>query len=344
MTSPPESAHLRGILTGLRFVDSKSWLKADESARQDLGIAKTHAGDVEVVPADAIKRMIDADEVREASGERDGFWFTCSTGQRDRDGDRMKQSGGSWKNFRNNPVIPWAHNYRDLPVGKAIKVVLDREGDRTRMLKQFASKENPAAEMVEAMVRGKFLRAVSIGFIPQKFEPDEKQEDEANETRVGFKINKWEGLESSVVVVPSNPGALAGAKSKGICLDPYVPLLEQCLDGEGELIWLPKTVAEKALKEIKEPQSFFWFPNGVEPGPRPGAGSTEETTITTNFERRDVEFSIKEGEHAIALSMSDGLSTEALITVRDRLGRLIKSREEQDESEGDAVVLELVGD
>lgn len=58
---------------------------------------------------------------------------------------------------------------------------------------------SPFAEQVYQMVKGGFLSAVSIGFLPTDIDPN---------SHGGFTINKCFLFEFSVVTVPANPEAL----------------------------------------------------------------------------------------------------------------------------------------
>jgi len=328
-----------------KFVDVDHWRKSED--KTDLALAKAYTSDVEIVSADTIKMMIDADEVRDASGDREGFWFTVGTDQRDRDGDRMKQSGGDWANFRNNPVVPFAHDYGHFtgnkPVGKVVKLVRDTakaaKVRRTRMLKQFTTEEeNPQGAMVERLVRGKFLRAASIGFIPKDFEIDEAQEGEDEKARIGFHIKRFEGLESSVVVVPSNPGALAGAKEAGIDLSPMIPMLEKHLDGETFLL-IPRDLAEGALKLIMPSKPTFTI-DSVTFEKNPTIKPVTAAEVEAAEKGLDYELGL-DGETRVKLWIAPDANLEFLKMAKSRIEKLIQSKEETQEPEDDQIVLTL---
>jgi hypothetical protein len=223
-----------------KIVEAKTWKEASLEERASLAIAKTCSEGPE--PA---TKASDGEPVERA------LWWTVSTEQRDRDGDRIPVSGWDLKAFKTNPVVPWAHNYADLPVAKALEVVVDKEKGRLRMLKQFTTKEqNPFGAMVHELARDGFLKAASVGFIPTESEEDPETKDDPNPYRRGWIHKKKELLESSIVVVPSNPGALQQAKSvNGIDLTPYVAWAEKLLDehhGEAGL-WFPR----KSIEQIR---------------------------------------------------------------------------------------------
>ncbi len=135
----------------------------------------------------------------------------ASTEARDRYGDVVKQDGIQTKNFMKNPVIPFAHKYRDLPVAKALKIWKGKEGNKpvTYFTAKFADFE--FADTVFRLLKEGFLNAFSIGFQPRSWE--DSKEDGIGWTRY---YTKTDLLEISVVPVPANPEALALAVSKGV--------------------------------------------------------------------------------------------------------------------------------
>lgn len=167
------------------------------------------------------------------------FVWTMSSEAIDRDGDTIDVKAHKLKNFKNNPVVPWAHSHYSLPIGKCLKVWRDIPKKssgataRLRGVKQLAVDEYPFAKMVFDLTKAGFLKTASIGFIPYNFEPREKTPDEEERTYAprGYRIRSSELLESSIVPIPSNPEALVEARTaKGINLDPMKGFLEQALD------------------------------------------------------------------------------------------------------------------
>src|SRR4029077_9749495 len=76
---------------------------------------------------------------------------------------------------------------------------------------QFACDINPMAKIAYGLYKGKFLNAVSVGFVPLRWE-DGSQEDSYSR-----KYLEQELLEVSAVGIPANPNALAlGLKSGAI--------------------------------------------------------------------------------------------------------------------------------
>lgn len=122
------------------------------------------------------------------------FSVIASTSSIDRQGESIDQAGWDFANYRKNPVMLWAHNYSELPVGKADAIEV-KDGQLV-VDGTFASKEaNPFADQVRQLYEQGILNAVSVGFIPME--------------RQGHIITQSELLEISFVPVPANPEALA---------------------------------------------------------------------------------------------------------------------------------------
>lgn len=128
------------------------------------------------------------------AGEAGTFEVIASSESVDRQGEIVMQEGIDIKNYMNNPVILFGHDYWSLPIGKATEIV--RQAGKTVVRGVFASAEaNPLAQQVRKLYEEGILKAVSIGFIPKEYN--------------GNQITKSELLELSFVPVPANPEALS---------------------------------------------------------------------------------------------------------------------------------------
>ena len=154
--------------------------------------------------ADTIRKQFIADDItKDAAGDRVRR-FVISTGSVDRDNDTISAAGWQLDNYRKNPVVQWAHDYKSLPIARALHVGV--ENDKLVATAEFA--DHPMAETVLRMIDGGFLRATSVGFRPIK--------RAMNEERGGYDFQSQELLEFSVVPVPANPEALIEARDAGI--------------------------------------------------------------------------------------------------------------------------------
>lgn len=168
--------------------------------------------------------------------------FIISTSGVDRDGDTINVDGWNLKNFRKNPVVPWAHNYGQPPVARAIGTKVE---EKNLVSKAMFTGEDlyPFGHMIGRMYRLKFLNAVSVGFNPTKFVFVED-----SERKFGIDFLEQELLEYSAVPVPSNPEALIQARSKGIDIAPMKEYLEELMDHRANMKGLDMDVMEKLIK------------------------------------------------------------------------------------------------
>lgn len=141
--------------------------------------------------------------IREAEREAD---FVASTDALD-SWDEIVEQVWDLKRYLANPIVLYAHQSRELPIGTARNVgVVD--GELVCTIKFVTAEMNPKAEQVWQMVQSKVLRGVSVGFRPQttRFEKRDGKEVYVLSDNVLHEI--------SVVPIPANPEALAKAKAK----------------------------------------------------------------------------------------------------------------------------------
>jgi HK97 family phage prohead protease len=129
-----------------------------------------------------------------------------STGARDRMDESLDPMGADIKNYLKNPVVLWAHDYTQPPIGKALWTKRTQDGVISKV--KFANTE--FAQEIFQLYKDGFLKAFSVGFVPKKWE------DGDGDKKPRRKFTSWEMLEFSAVPVPANPEALSLAISKGI--------------------------------------------------------------------------------------------------------------------------------
>jgi HK97 family phage prohead protease len=118
-----------------------------------------------------------------------------STEDIDRAGDIMKLD-----NFLKNPIILLNHDYKSLPIGKALEVNKTNEGLVFKI--QFA--DTILGREVYDLYKNGMMNSFSVGFRGKK----------PKQTKDGIKIfDDVELLELSCVTVPCNPNAVALTKS-----------------------------------------------------------------------------------------------------------------------------------
>lgn len=125
---------------------------------------------------------------------------TITSAQEDRDGDIVVTKGMQiTDNYLANPIVLPMHSH-DFPVGM------------TRRIKQFATsawaewewlidQDYTQASTFKRAWDAYVLNSTSIGFLPVEFSAD-------NEGILGWQFDKWELLEYSPVIIPSNREAL----------------------------------------------------------------------------------------------------------------------------------------
>ena len=164
-------------------------------------------------------------EVKKSNDDNRTIEGVFSTADVDRSGDPpIEQESWNLKNFKKNPVVLFAHDSRNIPIGKVTKLKLDEKGNLAGKI-MFAVDEGVGIygdliKTVYNLYKGKFMSAFSVGFKLGEITDDKK----------GMKLVKNELLEISCVPVPAN--ALALAKSKGLDLEALekVDEIEETID------------------------------------------------------------------------------------------------------------------
>jgi len=123
------------------------------------------------------------------------------------------------ESYRRNPVFQNAHNYGDVlfTLGKALltEVRAVSGGEALCQRIQFATEVNPVARIAYGLYKGGFLNAVSVGFIPLRWEDGGTAG--VGQTAPRRRYLEQELLEVSAVAIPANPDALAlGVKSGAV--------------------------------------------------------------------------------------------------------------------------------
>ena len=154
----------------------------------------------------------------EVQGEADArtLRFVFSDATVDHSGDSIDPKGWDLGIFKRNPVALFSHMSWDPPIGRASNVVVD--GDKLVGDIEFAAAEvYDFADTIYRLVKGGFLKAVSVGFMPKEwaFSSDKNRP-------YGIDFKKQTLLEISVCPVPCNPNALGEARSLGVDTRPLV--------------------------------------------------------------------------------------------------------------------------
>jgi hypothetical protein len=148
----------------------------------------------------------------EPSGSQPTLDFISSDETIDRYDEIVSASGWRLSNYLRNPVFQNAHQYGDIlfTLGRALITEVRSVSGRSVLFQriQFATEANPLAKIAYGLYKGQFLKAVSVGFVPLRWE------DGTAQTNYRRKFLEQELLEVSAVSIPANPNALAlGFKS-----------------------------------------------------------------------------------------------------------------------------------
>jgi HK97 family phage prohead protease len=144
------------------------------------------------------------------TAETAGLEFVLSDETPDRHGDIILAAGWDYADFSRNPIALWNHR-GDFPLGKWSRLRV--EGKALRGHLELAPEGTSSRiDEIRRLVEAGILKSVSVGFQPIESRP---REDKSG----GVLFVKQSLVETSLVSVPSNPNALAVAKSLGISAD-----------------------------------------------------------------------------------------------------------------------------
>ena len=162
-------------------------------------------------------------EVKAADDDSRVIKFKGSTGDKDRMGEIITPSGWKLNNYKRNPVFLGFHSYHEPPIGKAINV--EKTDNALTFDIEFADAETYAfADTIYRLYKGGFMKAVSVGFIPLKWEDGDSRSDDKGVRRTYL---EQELLELSAVSVPANANALMNAVKENVITEREAELFEE---------------------------------------------------------------------------------------------------------------------
>jgi HK97 family phage prohead protease len=163
------------------------------------------AGLAPAAPVDFVTRAMHVrarrPEVREAD-------FVASTDAIDAY-DEIVAQNWDLARFKANPIVLWAHNSRELPIGKCTRCEMVN-GSLECTIRFASEMANPNAERVWQLVQEDVLKAVSVGFYPREVRQEKRDDKDV------YVLDDNELHEISVVPVPANPEALAKMKQRAL--------------------------------------------------------------------------------------------------------------------------------
>lgn len=149
--------------------------------------------------------LVIKDTVR-AGANGDPLEYVMSDASVDRYGDVIDQAGWNLTNFKRSPIALFGHQ-SSQPIGIWENVRV--EGGK--LLGKLKLAERGTSDFIDSLhklVEQGILRAVSVGFRPQKAEPLDPKDPYGPQ-----RFLKSELVECSLVSIPANPNALALARS-----------------------------------------------------------------------------------------------------------------------------------
>jgi HK97 family phage prohead protease len=156
----------------------------------------------------------------EVSATAKGFTAVITAETLDRDGEVLIPSGMNSREFEQNPVLFWNHEY-DKPVGKSLGLKR-RERD---IVGDFVFAKRPDGysgeffpEIAAALVGQGIVSAVSVGYVPEEggVRPANTVDRKKYGDTVRTVFSRWKLLEVSLAPLQANPEALITAVKKGV--------------------------------------------------------------------------------------------------------------------------------
>ena len=151
--------------------------------------------------------------------------FCISTETVDRELDKIALAGWDLTQYRNNPVVLWAHDAQRLPIGRAMDVGV--VNGRLMASVKFVPPDMPEAggfaEAVFRMAKDGWLGATSVGFRPIKWDYTNDETRGADDWFPGIDFEEQELVELSIVTVPANPEALIEGPGEGTAIASDTP-------------------------------------------------------------------------------------------------------------------------
>ena len=167
-----------------------------------------------VMTADECKRLC-ADQNKEyLSGYENRVLGYVTTSEKcDRYGDIVRASGANLDNYMKNPVVMFAHEHDNFPVGCSLRIRIDANSKTIPADALFLDNRvdsSGRSDLVFKFAQSKFMTACSISLMP--IESNRPVTEHERMTmglgEYGVEFLKWDYLEFSPCAIPANPEAL----------------------------------------------------------------------------------------------------------------------------------------
>ncbi|ETT25254.1 peptidase U35 phage prohead HK97 [Rhodococcus rhodochrous ATCC 21198] len=155
--------------------------------------------------------------------------FRISDGKPDRHGEIVDQKSWDFTDYMQNPLLILNHDSSDISngVGQAEELWYDADDDATYGRFKVMTEVSEKAALAWKLIKAGILRTVSVGFIPDDIEWTD------DGTPI-LKNNKL--LETSLVLVPANPRAVALGIKSGLLTRKDAGYIQESMRKELEFI------------------------------------------------------------------------------------------------------------
>lgn len=208
----------------------------------------------------------------------------------DRHGDVIDPKG--WDLSHYNGVVLWNHNSNLPPIGKASKTWVG--GDQLRQIWQSVPKDIDGgfAEMIAKMVKGRFIRDASVGFLIKEYEIAEDRDRVRGYPPLNIK--SAELVENSVLNIGANRNTSSKslfdqAAQKGIDTTPMAERASLLLDMGAKAMGLDRRSLEALYFEHRGKDVTISTPPSSEPVEVPAIKNPHSTLKFTNALRQQIE-------------------------------------------------------
>ena len=218
------------------------------------------------------RRLMVVTEARQAE-DGSAHQMVIAANELSRNGDDVNLRGISFKSYRKNPVVLWAHS--GIPIAKTLKIGHDDQG---RIVADFQfNSEDEFAARVENAWNGGFIRAASIRFMPTKVV--EMLDEQGRVDRL--RVEESELLEWSLVPVPADPDSVrAAARALNLPAEIFRGLEPEPEPEEAEPLPEPVTEEPNPNPEPEEPN----------PNPEPREADPFIAALTERVDALEQEF------------------------------------------------------
>jgi capsid assembly protease len=295
-------------MAGITFIDSRKFkgiVAQTDEAVQDGGLDGTYG----------VRKYFVAEKMETKSADDRTVNIVISTKAIDRDNDTIDPEGFHLDNYRKNPVVLFAHDNTQPPIGRADSIE-SKNGKLSAVTRFMPADLSPFSDTIFRMIGAKFLNAASVGFLPLEYS-QVKRDGSSGRAGEGIDFTKQELLEYSIVPVPSNPEALVGAKSAGIdtrhLLDWYEKALADWANHRGMLL-VPKSLVEKLVTSVGTKKIFVPPPDVQDDILARNLKAVKQGDATLN-QARELTFSVPPEElHEVFVEPQPEASVETELT------------------------------